>query len=77
MASSEAHEKTSSADYCSGVKKALREAMGAFGEDSVEATFIMLKNKYGIRLGSPPCSSIAEIEEALGEITDTGVETLL
>jgi hypothetical protein len=77
MASSKGHEETGSVDYCAGVEKALREAMGVFGDDSMEATIMVLKNKYGIRLGNPPCSSITEIENALAEITGTGADIIV
>lgn len=77
MASSEAREQTGSADYCAGLERALREAMGVFGEDSVTAMIMALKGKCGIRLGEPPCSSIEEIEKALGEITGTGADIIV
>lgn len=68
---------TSSADYCASLEKALLETLGIFGEDSAKATVIVLKTRYGIRLGSPPCSSIEEIERALAEITGTGADIII
>jgi len=67
---------TKSADYCTVLKKALLEAMDIFGEDSVTAIVMALKGKYSIKLGSPPCSSIEEIEATFVEITGTGVDII-
>jgi hypothetical protein len=60
-----ASENRQSADYCARLEKALREAMGVFGEDSVEAMVMALKNKYGIRIGSPPAHLLKRLKKPL------------
>lgn len=65
------------AGHCARLEKALREAMSVFGEDSTTATIMALQNKYGVRIGKPPCSSIEEIEKALAEITGTDADIIV
>ncbi|MEM2140335.1 MAG: hypothetical protein QXJ74_01045 [Nitrososphaera sp.] len=72
-----ASENREDAGYCTRLERALREAMGVFGEDSVDAMIMALQNKYGLRIGKPPCSSIEEIESALSEITGTGADIIV
>ncbi len=66
-----------SADYCAAIEKAILKTMEIFGEDYAKATVMMLKNRYRIRLGSAPFSSIEDIERVLAEITGTGADMII
>lgn len=74
---SKARGDTSSADYCAALEKALLKTMEIFGPDSAQAMVMALQTRYGIKLGSPPWSSIEEIERALAEITGTGADIII
>jgi hypothetical protein len=65
-------------DECKKIEEAFMKAMKVFDESAVRVLVSQLEEKYNIRLGSVPCSSLAEIEAALLCIAGVGsdLETL-
>ena len=65
------------ASYCAALEKALRQAASIFGDEAVEALMLALKERYNIRLGQAPCSSIEDIEKALADISGPGADIII
>ena len=63
--------------YCIALESALRQAISIFGDQAAEALILALKERYNIRLGQAPCSSIEEITEALADLSGPGADILV
>jgi hypothetical protein len=55
----------------------LRQAISIFGDQAAEALILALKERYNIRLGQTPCSSVEEIFEALADLSGQGADILV
>ena len=62
---------------CEKVEAALKSAAGILGDQAAEALIFVLKDRYRIRLGKSPCSSIEEIEAALVDVAGVAAEILV
>lgn len=67
----------SSEDECRRIDAAFTQAMRAFDESAVRVLKFHLEEKYGIRIGVCPCSSVEEIEVALTEIAGVASDILV
>ena len=65
------------AKNCKEIEMALLSAASILGDPAAQALVFVLKDRYGIRLGGPPCSSREEIEAALVDISGATAEILL
>ena len=65
------------ASYCKELERALRQAAIIFGDHAAEALMLALKERYGIKLGQAPCSSIDDIARALCDISGPGADILI
>lgn len=63
--------------YCIALEGALRHSISIFGDQAAEALILALKERYNIRLGQAPCSSIEEIFEALTDLSGPGADILV
>ena len=63
--------------YCIALEGALRQAISIFGDQAAEALILALKERYNIRLGQAPCSSVEEIFEALADLSGPGADILV
>ena len=63
--------------YCIALEGALRQAISIFGEQAAEVLILALKERYNIRLGQAPCSSIEEIAKALADLSGPGADILV
>lgn len=62
---------------CRKIEYAFRSATQIFGPAIIESLVSDLKEKYNIRIGTFPCSSVNEIEAALAEIIGTSADILV
>jgi hypothetical protein len=62
---------------CKKLEDAFVQAMRAFDESAVRVLKFHLEERYGIKIGACPCSSIEEIEAALTEIAGVGSDILI
>ena len=67
----------SGADECKKVEEALRKAAVVFGENTINVLIYQLEKKYNIKIGSPPCASLDEIEKALFDIAGDGADLFI
>lgn len=65
------------ANNCKELEMAFLSAAGILGDSAAEALVFVLKDRYKIRLGGPPCSSMEEIEAALVDISGAAAEILV
>lgn len=64
-------------DDCKKLETAFLSAASILGGSAAEALVFVLRERYRIRLGSAPCSSIEEIEAALVDISGAAAEILV
>jgi hypothetical protein len=62
---------------CRRIEVAFVQAMRAFDEPAVQILKFHLEEKYGIRIGVCPCSTLEEIEAALTEIAGVASDLLI
>jgi hypothetical protein len=63
-------------DECKKIEEAFLKAMKVFDDSAVRVLVSQLEEKYSVRIGSEPCSSVAEIEAALFDIAGVGADLL-
>lgn len=62
---------------CRSIDAAFVQAMRVFDESAVRVLKFHLEEKYGIRIGTCPCSNVEEIEAALREIAGIASDLLI
>lgn len=62
---------------CSKLADAFYKSMKVFDANASRVLEFHLQEKYGIRIGSAPCSSIEEIEKALRDIAGVAADILI
>jgi hypothetical protein len=62
---------------CKKIEAAFFQAMRAFDEPAVQVLKFHLEEKYGIRIGVCPCSTLEEIEVVLTEIAGVAADLLI
>lgn len=62
---------------CKKIEAAFAQAMRAFDEPAVQVLKFHLEERYGIRIGTYPCSTLEEIEAALTEIAGVAADLLI
>ena len=65
------------ANNCKELEMAFLSAASILGDSAAQALVFVLKDRYKISLGDPPCSSREEIEVALVDISGAAAEILL
>lgn len=64
-------------DECKKIEEAFMTAMKVFDQSAIMVLVSQLEERYNIRLGSAPCSTLAEIEAALFDIAGVGSDLLI
>lgn len=62
---------------CRKIEKAFRKATKVFGDSVVQLLIYHLEEKYGVHIGSAPCSSVEEIEAALTDVAGGAADILI
>lgn len=62
---------------CGKIEDAFRNATKVFDEPAVPVLMYHLEERYGIRIGSAPCSSVEDIEAALLDIAGSAADLLI
>lgn len=72
-----AAEDVNDQSYCAALENALTQAASIFGDQAGEVLILALKERYGIKMGQAPCSSIKKITTALIDISGPGADILI
>lgn len=62
---------------CTQKRKALKNALSAFGEDAYRLIVSQLEDKYKLIIEGEPCSAIEDIEIALRDIAGSSADLII
>lgn len=65
------------ASECKKIAEAFEKATKVFDPNTTLLLRSLLEERCGLKIGSPPCSTLEEIEAAMTEIAGTGADLLI